>query len=324
MSNLLAMLQAPAEFVRPGRASTADMIWVPSGTFRMGSDRHYSEEGPAHDATVNGFWIDPYPVTNEQFSRFVDDTGYVTFAELPPNPADYPGALPEMMYAGSLVFTKPPLRVPLHDSRQWWSFKRGAQWRHPRGTSSSLEGLRRHPVVHVTYGDAAAYALWAGKELPTEVEWERAARGGLHDAEYAWGDELVPDGRHRANTWQGEFPWQNERADGYDLTSPVDAFPPNAYGVHDMIGNVWEWTTDWYRPRHSAEPAKACCSHDDGRASCDARDTANIPRKVLKGGSHLCSPNYCQRYRPAARFPEPIDTSASHVGFRCILRVPEP
>jgi len=225
------------------------------------------------------------------------------------------------------VFTKPPVRVNLRDSRQWWSYVRGAGWRHPRGASSTLDGLGHHPVVHVTYADAVAYAAWAGKALPTEAEWEFAARAGLDGAEYAWGDTLAPYDQHLANTWQGAFPWQNEQQDGYEYTSPVDAFPPNAYGVHDMIGNVWEWTTDWYRPRHPNEKAKACCIPRNPRGgkvdeSCDPRDTAHIPRKVLKGGSHLCSPNYCRRYRPAARFPEPIDTSACHVGFRCIVRVP--
>jgi len=308
-------------------AVTANMVWIPGGTFRMGSDRHYVEEAPAHRVTVDGFWIDPYPVTNDEFRRFVDDTGYVTFAEIEPNAADYPGALPEMLYAGSLVFTKPPVRVNLQNSRQWWSYVRGAQWRHPRGPSSTLAGLGQHPVVHITLGDAAAYAAWAGKELPTEAEWEFAARGGLDGAEFAWGDDLIPGGAHMANTWQGDFPWQNEQHDGYESTSPVDAFPPNGYGVYDMIGNVWEWTTDWYRPRHTKDRVKACCIPHNPRggseeASRDPRDVARVPRKVLKGGSHLCAPNYCRRYRPAARFPEPIDTSACHVGFRCVAHVP--
>jgi formylglycine-generating enzyme required for sulfatase activity len=303
------------------------MVWVPGGTFRMGSDRHYPEEAPTHRVTVDGFWMDRVPVTNERFRQFVDDTGYVTFPEQPPDPRDYPGALPGMLYAGSLVFTKPLVRVDLRDSRQWWSYVRGAQWRHPRGLGTSLEGLWNHPVVHVAYRDAEAYAAWAGKSLPTEAEWECAARGGLDGAEYAWGDELTPGGRHMANTWQGDFPWQNQQLDGYEYTSPVDAFPANAYGVHDLIGNVWEWTTDWYRQRHPEEKVKACCiprnpRGGSERSSYDPRDPdTRIPRKVLKGGSHLCAPNYCRRYRPAARFPEPIDTSASHVGFRCVIRV---
>jgi formylglycine-generating enzyme required for sulfatase activity len=293
----------------------------------MGSDKHYPEESPAHPVTVDGFWMDRYPVTNEVFSRFVDDTGHVTIAEIPPDPADYPGALPEMLYAASLVFTKPPVRVALRDMTQWWNFSRGAQWRHPLGRNSSIDGMERHPVVHVAYRDAEAFARWAGKELPTEAEWERAARGGLDDAEYAWGDELTPGGRHMANVWQGDFPWQNTRDDGFERTSPVDAFPANGYGLHDLIGNVWEWTTDWYHPRHPAAREKACCIPRNPRSerieqSYDpSLPEIRIPRKVLKGGSHLCAPNYCRRYRPAARFPEPVDTSTCHVGFRCIVRV---
>jgi len=303
-----------------------DMVWVPEGTFRMGSDRHYPEEAPAHPVTVDGFWMDRYPVTNESFARFVDETGHVTLAEIAPDPADYPGALPEMLHAASLVFHKPPVRVGLRDIRQWWEFRRGAQWRHPFGAHSSLDELARHPVVHVAYGDAEAYARWEGKALPTEAEWERAARGGLDDAEYAWGDELTPGGRHMANVWQGEFPWQNTRDDGFERTSPVDAFPANGYGLHDLIGNVWEWTTDWYQPRHPAAREKACCIPRNPRGAREehsydpSQPQIRIPRKVLKGGSHLCAPNYCRRYRPAARYPEPVDTSTSHVGFRCIVR----
>jgi formylglycine-generating enzyme required for sulfatase activity len=303
------------------------MIWVPGGTFRMGSDRHYAEEAPVHRVTVDGFWMDRYPVTNARFARFVGDTGHVTFAELPPDPGDYPGADPAMLYVGSLVFRKPLVRVDLRNSHNWWAFVRGADWRNPQGPGSSIDGLESHPVVHVAYHDAEAYAAWARKELPTEAEWEFAARGGLDGAEYAWGDELTPGGHHMANTWQGEFPWQNARADGYEGTSPVDAFPPNGYGLHDMIGNAWEWTSDWYRPRHAADQAKACCVPRNPRGageeqSYDPRQPEiRIPRKVLKGGSHLCAPNYCRRYRPAARFPEPVDTSTCHVGFRCIVRV---
>ena len=304
-----------------------DMEWVPGGTYTMGSDRHYPEEAPAHPVTVDGFWMDRYPVTNEAFSRFVHATGHVTFAEIPPDPADYPGALADMLYAASLVFHKPPVRVALRDMRQWWDFSRGAQWRHPLGAHSSIDAMERHPVVHVAYRDAEAYARWAGKDLPTEAEWERAARGGREDAEFAWGDELTPGGRHMANVWQGDFPWQNTRDDGFERTSPVDAFPANGYGLHDLIGNVWEWTTDWYQPRHAAAREKACCIPRNPRGarvehSFDpSLPDIRIPRKVLKGGSHLCAPNYCRRYRPAARFPEPVDTSTCHVGFRCIVRV---
>ena len=302
------------------------MLHVPGGTYRMGSDRHYPEEAPIHRVTVDGFWIDRTPVTNRQFRKFVNATGYVTFAELTPKAEDYPNALPHMLKAGSLVFTPPRQAVDLRCWGEWWTFKFGANWRRPYGPRSNISGLDDHPVVHVAYRDVEAYAEWAGKQLPTEAEWEFAARGGLDDAEFAWGDELTPGGKHMANTWQGNFPHENLAADGFERTSPVTAFPPNGYGLHDMIGNVWEWTTDWYSPKHEADAPKACCIPENPRggledASYDSRDPkCRIPRKVLKGGSHLCAPNYCRRYRPAARHAEPIDTSASHVGFRCITR----
>jgi formylglycine-generating enzyme required for sulfatase activity len=301
------------------------MTWVPGGTFLMGSDRHYPEERPAHRVAVDGFWMDRVPVTNERFARFVAETGHVTFAEIAPDPADYPGALPHMLYAGSLVFVQPAARVDTQDFTRWWQYMREADWRHPYGPGSTIDGLERHPVVHVTFADAEAFARWDGKALPTEAEWEFAARGGLDGAAYAWGHEFLPGDRHLANTWQGEFPWQQLAHDGYERTSPVGAFPPNAYGLCDLIGNVWEWTTDWYVPKHPGEPTKACCIPRNPRGpkledSYEPDQAARIPRKVLKGGSHLCAPNYCRRYRPAARYPEPVDTSTSHVGFRCIVR----
>ena len=304
------------------------MVWIPGGTFQMGSPKHYPEERPVHRVTVDGFWMDRFPVTNGRFARFVEATGHRTFAELPPNPADYPGALPDMLYAGSMVFVPPSGPVDRRNLRHWWSFMRGADWRHPYGLQSSLEGLDAHPVVHVTFGDAEAFTAWDGKTLPTEAEWEFAARGGLVDAPYAWGDEFIVGGRHMANTWQGEFPWQNLGTDGYERTSPVGTFPANGYGLHDMIGNVWEWTTDWYVAKHSKEEVNTCCAPRNPRGpraeeSYDPSQPAiRIPRKVIKGGSHLCAPNYCRRYRPAARFPEPIDTSTCHLGFRGIVRVP--
>jgi formylglycine-generating enzyme len=302
------------------------MAFVPGGTFRMGSDGHYPEEAPAHQVYVDGFWIDRTPVTNREFLQFVNATGYVTFAELKPDPRDYPGALPHMLRAGSLVFTPPRHPVDLRNWSQWWDFKFGANWRRPYGPRSSLAGLHDHPVVHIAYRDAEAYAHWAGKELPTEAEWEFAARGGLEGAEFAWGSEFAPGGRQMANTWQGAFPLENLNTDGHERTSPVGAFPPNGYGLHDMIGNVWEWTSDWYSPQHEADAPKACCVPENPRGgvaeqSCDPRQpNIKIPRKVLKGGSHLCAPNYCRRYRPAARHAQPVDTSMSHVGFRCVIR----
>lgn len=302
------------------------MVWIPGGTFHMGSDKHYPEEAPVHRVTVDGFWMDPTPVTNRQFRAFVAATGHVTVAEIKPHPEDYPGALPHMLKAGSLVFNPTDYPVPLDDLRQWWRFTFGANWRRPYGRGSTIKGLDDHPVVHVAYSDAEAYARWAGKSLPTEAEWEYAARGGLEGAEFAWGDELTPGGRHMANIWQGAFPFQNTREDGYERTSPVGAFPPNGYGLYDMIGNVWEWTKDFYVPRHPADAQKACCIPENPRGAREdesydpSQPKIRIPRKVVKGGSHLCAPSYCRRYRPAARQPEPIDTSMSHVGFRCIVR----
>ena len=234
----------------------ADMIFVPGGEFRMGSDRHYPEEAPVHRVTSDGFWIDRAPVTNREFRKFVNATRYVTFAEIAPEAKDYPGALPHMLKAGSLVFTPPQEPVDLGDWSQWWTFKFGADWRRPYGPRSSISGLDDHPVVHVAYRDAEAYAHWAGKELPTEAEWEFAARGGLDGAEFAWGDEFTPGGKQMANTWQGAFPHQNLKLDGYERTSPVTAFPPNGYGIYDMIGNVWEWTTDFWSTRHPADAAE--------------------------------------------------------------------
>ncbi|MFN3651263.1 MAG: formylglycine-generating enzyme family protein [Armatimonadota bacterium] len=296
------------------------MVRIPDATFAMGSNDFYPEERPVHSVFVEGFWIDPYPVTNAEFSRFVEATGYVTVAERPPDPADYPGADPRLVVAGSLVFRKPPRRVSLRDFRAWWAYVPGACWRHPEGPGSTLAGRELHPVTHVAYEDAEAYAAWAGKELPTEAEWELAARGGLEGADFAWGNEHAPEGRVLANTWQGEFPWQNLRADGYEGTSPVGAFPPNGYGLYDMAGNVWEWTSDFFRPRHPPAADKPCCIPRNPRVSSAEAAASSIPRRVLKGGSHLCAPNYCLRYRPAARQGEAVDTSACHLGFRCVLR----
>src|SRR6058998_822506 len=234
------------------------MVWIRGGTFMMGSDRHYAEEAPAHRVTVDGFWIDIEPVTNAKFGQFVDATGYVTLAERPANPADYPDAQPELLAPSSVVFVKPRCRVDMRNPYDWWMYIPGADWRHPRGPETSIEGLEEHPVVHVAYEDVEAYAIWTAKELPTEAEWEFAARGGLEGAEFAWGDEGEPDDRIMANTWQGEFPIVNLLRDGFEWTSPVRAFPPNGFGLYDMIGNVWEWTTDWYQPHNQV--VRACCA----------------------------------------------------------------
>ena len=305
-----------------------DMCWIPAATFRMGSDQHYPEEAPAHHVAVDSFWMDRFAVTNRQFDRFVAATGYVTLAERPADPALYPGAQPELLVPSSVVFVKPTGPVDLRNAYNWWRYVAGADWRHPRGPRSSLQGLWDHPVVHVAFEDAAAYAQWIGKELPTEAEWELAARGGLDAAEFVWGDELAPNGEPHANTWQGEFPWQNTKEDGYEWTAPVGSFPPNGYGLHEMAGNVWEWTTDWYSSTHEGG-ASACCAPTNPRGgkledSFDPAEPLKIPRKVMKGGSYLCAPNYCRRYRPAARMAQAIDTSTCHLGFRCITRSKRP
>jgi formylglycine-generating enzyme required for sulfatase activity len=276
---------------------------------------------------VDGFWVDETTVTNAEFARFVAATGYVTVAERPLDAAQYPGAKPEMLVPGGLVFRMTQGPVDTSDYRNWWAWKPGAFWRQPEGPGSSIDGREDHPVVQVAYEDAEAYARWAGKMLPTEAEWECAARGGLEGAEFAWGDELVPDGRHMANTWQGPFPWRNFEADGFAGTCPVRSFPPNAFGLFEVCGNVWEWTTDWWGARHAADPEKpSCCGAVNPRGSAmegsfdPAQPAIRIPRKVVKGGSFLCAPSYCRRYRPAARHAQMVDTGMSHISFRCVRR----
>ncbi len=287
------------------------MIWIPGGAFLMGSNSFYREERPVRPEFVDGFWMDRYPVTNAEFVRFVEATGYVTYSERAPDPALYPDADPTLLVPGSLVFKKPDRPVSLRNNLAWWEYRPGASWRQPEGGDSSLAGRGSHPVVHVTYEDACAYAMWARKSLPTEAEWEFAARGGLEGAAFPWGDAANPDGRFLANTWQGRFPFENLAEDGYEGTSPVDAFPPNGFGLFDMVGNVWEWTSSAYSPLNESG-GQSCCHPSD------AAQTAK--RHVVKGGSHLCAPNYCLRYRPSARQGETIDSSTSHIGFRCIVR----
>ena len=312
-------------------ASDCDMIALPGGIFTMGSERFYAEEAPSRQARVGPFRIDRTPVTNRDFARFVAATGHVTTAETVPDPADYPGMLPEMAYAGSAVFHRTATPVDTSDPSQWWSFAAGADWRHPLGADSTLDGLEDHPVVHVSHADAEAYARWAGKALPTEAEWEYAARGGLDDSDYAWGDALAPGGAMLANYWQGLFPFANQLLDGWERTSPVGSYPANGYGLVDMIGNVWEWTADWWTIRRPAKLQKTCCGGAEVNPRGGSRiasfdpgtPDARIGRKVLKGGSHLCAANYCQRYRPAARHPQPVDSSTGHIGFRCIVRGPD-
>ena len=340
-----AAVVAPAQVV--GTAAPGDtppgMVWIPGGEFWMGgpasdrvavdSARHNSggpvcaelaagfpDARPAHRVKVDGFWMDATEVTNEEFARFVRATGYVTVAERKPTPEQYPGAPPEMLVAGSVVFTPPRGAVGLDNPLQWWSYVPGADWRHPSGLGSTIEGREKYPVVHVAYEDAAAYAAWAGKQLPTEAEWECAARDGLDRQPYAWGVDFRPDGRYMANTWQGRFPDHDTAADGYAGVAPVTQFPPNGYGLYDVAGNVWEWCADWYRPDYYASLAAAGGVAHNPRGPADSfdPDEPGVPKRVQRGGSFLCSDQYCARHRVGARGKAAADTGTSHAGFRCV------
>ena len=307
-----------------GLADTDGLIWIPAQTYSMGSDRHYPEEAPSHRVNVDGFWMETHQVTNTQFEEFVDATGYVTVAEKPLDAADFPGAPEENLQPGSMVFTRTAGPVSPRHLNLWWTWTPGASWRQPEGNGSSISGREDHPVVHVAYEDAEAYANWAGRSLPSEAEWEAAARGGLDQRIFTWGDEPEPAENRLANFWHGDFPWRPDR--GYGTTTPVGSFPPNGYGLYDMAGNVWDWTADWYADHHPAEVDKPCCIPRNPRgghivSSYDPRQLQfRVPRKVIKGGSYLCADSYCMRYRPAARRPQMIDTGMSHVGFRCVVR----
>lgn len=316
------------------------MIHIPGGRFVMGSADFYSDEAPTHERVIAPFDLDYSPVTNDEFAAFVDATGYVTVAEQALDPANHPHLQPEYCVAGSVVFQPTAGPVDLSDWRQWWSWVPGANWRHPTGPSSDIGGLGSHPVVQVSYIDALAYADWVGKRLPTEAEFEFAAQAMADPSwPYAWGNDRDPQGTVMANTWRGDFPYRNTAADGWRSTSPVGTFPPNGYGLVDMIGNVWEWTTDYFTPNHRAVAkaddlsnggqsttngpiAQPCCGPSTSRSQSDHVTPstgvgATVPRRVLKGGSHLCAPEYCLRYRPAARSPQAEDTAAVHIGFRC-------
>ncbi len=312
----------------PGTAPYRNMLWIPGGAFLMGSNiEGYPEEHPAHQVTVDGFWMDHHTVTVGEFKRFTEATNYVTVAERPLDPTEYPDIDTANLVPGSLVFRKAKAPVPLDSIHTWWSYVPGASWQHPEGPASTTRGRELHPVVHVAWEDIEAYAAWAGKEIASEAEWEFAARGGLEGATYTWGEEIASKGRLMANSWQGEFPWQNLKQDGYEGTAPVGSFPPNGYGLVDMTGNVWEWTCDFYTPQHTGEDIESCCVPVNPRVlspnkSYDPSDpgASHIPRKVIKGGSHLCAPNYCWRYRPAARQAEMVESAMAHLGFRCIVR----
>ena len=291
-------------------SSPADMARLEGGQFMMGSVDFYPEEAPRCQVEVKPFLLDFAPVTNAQYAAFVEETDYVTLAETVPNPADYPGILPDMIKAGSIVFESPPQGPPV-GPESWWAYRAGACWRHPYGPDSGIVAMPDHPVVHIAYRDALAYAQWAGKRLPTEIEMEFAARGGLEGAVYAWGDDLFPNGKTPANFWPTGFPFAHPDRAGPPYTSPVGHYPSNGYGLVDLIGNVWEWTSS---DADGPIGNNSCCHSASGVFKVDP-----ARHKVLKGGSHLCAPNYCQRYRPAAKWFQPVDTSTSHVGFRCAL-----
>ena len=299
-----------------------ELIELPGGQFRMGSTSFYPEEAPIHTVTVAPFAIERHPVTNAEFAEFVDATGYVTVAEKPLDPALYPGVPQEDLLPGALVFRSTAGPVNLEDWRQWWDWAPGAHWRRPFGDGSDIAGKDSHPVVQIAYPDAGAYAAWANRRLPTEAEWEYAAAAGATTV-YAWGDEPTVDGNLMANTWQGRFPYRNGGALGWVGTSPVGTFAPNAFGLFDMIGNVWEWTTTPYSARgHARRDAGADGSSLDLPAnSCCPPPADPDPTVIqsLKGGSHLCAPEYCLRYRPAARSPQSQDSSTTHIGFRCVV-----
>ena len=295
------------------------MVWIPGGEFAMGSDQ-FPDARPVHRVAVDGFWMDVTEVTNAEFDAFVRATSYVTVAERTPQAADYPGAPPENLVAGSVVFSPPPKEVPLDDHYQWWRYQKGADWRHPEGPGSSIADRMDHPVVHVAYEDVLAYAKWAKKRLPTEAEWEFAARGGLDGKAYAWGDDFRPNGKFMANTFQGHFPDKNTGEDGFLGTSPVKAFPPNGYGLYGMAGNVWEWVTDWYRPDYYAKLAEAGGVVRNPKGPDDSFDPLEprAVKRVQKGGSFLCTDQYCSRYMPGGRGKGEPDTGTNHTGFRCV------
>ena len=314
----------------PPAEPPAGMVWIPGGEFSMGSASAAEslcdvpgitrDAQPIHRVAVDGFWMDATEVTNAAFAAFVAATGYVTVAERPLDPKDFPGAPAEALVPGSGVFTPPAGAVDLRNALAWWRYIPGTNWRHPAGPGSSLDGRGQHPVVHVAYADAEAYATWAGRRLPTEAEWEFAARGGLAGRLYAWGDELTPGGTHHANIHQGEFPHRNDAADGFTGSAPVARFPPNAYGLHDMAGNVWEWVSDWYRPDYYATLAAAGGVAVNPGGPADSLDPGEpgAKKRVQRGGSFLCTSQYCSRYLVGTRGKSEISSASNHVGFRTV------
>ncbi|MGC4033214.1 MAG: formylglycine-generating enzyme family protein [Tepidisphaeraceae bacterium] len=314
-------LSATQPSAAPGDPDHPNMAWIPGGVFTMGSDDpRFPDAAPTHSVWVDGYWIDRTTVTNAQFAKFVEATGYKTLAERPLDPKAFPGVPAEQLAPGSVVFSKPGGPVALDDVSQWWKFVPGANWRHPEGPTSDLGGRENHPVVHIAYADAEAYAKWAGKRLPTEAEFEYAARGGLDRKPFAWGEEFKPNGRFQANTFQGHFPNNNTAEDGFPGTAPVGSFPANGYGLFDMAGNVWEWTSDWYRPDTYAKQTAAggIVLNPTGPVDSFDPEEPGIKKRVQKGGSFLCTDQYCTRYMPGSRGKTDIDTGTNHAGFRCV------
>ena len=322
--------QAPAPgAAQPPGPAPAGMVWIPGGEFAMGSDDPTSslcggkdampDARPIHPVHVDGFWMDRTEVTNAQFEKFVQATGYVTIAEQTPRAEDFPGAPPENLVAGAVVFTPPETAVPLNNHLQWWAYVRGANWRHPTGPASNLTGRENHPVVQIAYPDAVAYAQWAGKRLPTEAEWEFAARGGMAGQFYAWGADLKPGGKWMANIFQGKFPYKDTGEDGSVGLAPVGQFPPNGYGLHDVAGNVWEWVADWYRPDYFSTLASAGVARNPaGPADSFDPSEPGVKKRVHRGGSYLCTEEYCTRYMVGTRGQGEPDTGTNHLGFRCV------
>lgn len=301
---------------KPAEYAPESMVWIPPGKFSMGSAYEpFGDARPIHTVELDGFWMDETPVTNRQFAAFVEATGYVTIAERKPKAEDFPGVPAEALVPGSLVFTPTDGPVPLGNYAAWWRYVPGASWRHPEGPESSIAGRHDHPVVQIAWYDAEEYAKWAGKRLPTEAEWEYAARGGLTQKPYVWGDEFMPGGQFMCNSWQGRFPYQNTKQDGWTRTSPVKSFPANPFGLYDMAGNVWQWCSDWYRPDYYAESP---CKDPQGPVDSFDPNEPGIAKRVQRGGSFLCSDQYCSRYMPGGRGKGALDTGSSHVGFRCV------
>ncbi|SDD52563.1 Formylglycine-generating enzyme, required for sulfatase activity, contains SUMF1/FGE domain [Algoriphagus faecimaris] len=318
---------------QPTEESPEGMVWIPGGEFIMGTDEKdaYPAEKPAVNVQVSGFWMDTHEVTNSEFQKFVEETGYITIAEQKPDWEDLKKQVPpgtpkpddSVLVPGSMVFTPPSFPVPTQDITLWWSWVEGASWKHPEGPESNIEGRENHPVVHIAYADAVAYAEWAGKRLPSELEWEFAARGGVKGKRFAWGDELTPNGTYLANTFQGTFPHENKVSDGFEGTSPVKTYPPNTYGLYDMIGNVWELTSDWYDALKLARLAGEAPKLDAGMNPCYNPENPYARERVIKGGSYLCAENYCVNYRPSARQGQAFDSGTSNVGFR-LVKDPSP